>query len=52
MAATKNADIAQRFLEIWGHGSLDLIKELAAPEITVKYPVIPMVIHGPRLYLR
>jgi len=52
MAATKNADIAQRFLEIWGQGSLDLIKELAHPEITVKYPVIPMVIHGPRLYRR
>ena len=52
MAVGDNAGIARRFLEIWGQGSLDLIEELAAPDITVKYPVIPMVIRRRRLYRR
>ncbi len=47
-----NLDIAKRFIRIWGDGSLDLIDELAAPEIVVKYPVMPSVIRGRRLYRR
>lgn len=35
-----------RFVEVWGRGSLDLVDELAASDITVAYPLLPDELHS------
>ncbi len=52
MSVQENKAIAQRFIQIWGKGSLDTIDELAAPSLVVQYPAIPQVIHGPQMFRR
>ena len=48
MSAENNKAIARRFIQVWGDGNLDVIDELAAPSLVVRYPVIPQVIHSSR----
>jgi len=50
MSIQENKSIARRFIQIWGKGSLDIIDELAAPSLSVQYPVIPQVIRGTRMF--
>jgi len=45
-----NKEIARRFIQVWGQGNLDVIDELGAPSLSVQYPVIPQVIHGPAAF--
>jgi steroid delta-isomerase-like uncharacterized protein len=33
--------------EVWGHESLAAVDELAGPSLSVSYPILPDVIHGP-----
>jgi steroid delta-isomerase-like uncharacterized protein len=42
----KNKAIARRFIQVWGRGELDIIDELASPELSVLYPVFPRAIKG------
>jgi steroid delta-isomerase-like uncharacterized protein len=49
MSIQKNKKIARRFIQIWGKGNLDIIDELAAPSISVKYPVMPQTIRGTQM---
>jgi len=46
MSIQENKSIARRFIQIWGKGNLDVIDELAARTISVRYPVMPQVIEG------
>ncbi len=50
MSIPLNKDIARRFIQVWGQGSLDIIDELGAPSLTVQYPAIPQVIRGPAMF--
>ncbi len=52
MSIQRNKEIARHFIQIWGKGSLDIIDELAAPSLSVRYPVIPQVIQGPAMFRR
>ncbi len=47
-----NRDLAERFIQIWGGGDLDIIDELAHPDITVTYPILPRTIKGSRIFRR
>ncbi len=46
MSVEDNKEIASRFIQVWGNGSLDIISELAAPSFTVLYPIFPRVFQG------
>lgn len=46
MDLEKNKAIARRFSQVWGKGELDIIDELASPEISVNYPVFSHAING------
>jgi len=47
MDLEKNEAIARRFNEAcWTKGKLDVIDELASPEITLYYPALPQAING------
>ena len=46
MSADENKTIARRFLQVWTRGNLDLVDELAAPDITVIYPVLGEPLRG------
>ena len=48
MSVESNKAIARRFIQMWGDGNLDVIDELAAPSLVVRYPTIPQVIQGSR----
>jgi steroid delta-isomerase-like uncharacterized protein len=48
MSVENNKAIARRFIQVWGDGNLNVIEELAAPSIVVRYPTIPQVIQGVR----
>ena len=48
MSAENNKAIARRFIQVWGNGNLDVIEELAAPSLVVRYPTIPQVIQSSR----
>ena len=50
MSVTENKQIAARFAQVWGNVSLDIIDELAAPSLTVHYPIFPRVIQGPAAF--
>lgn len=47
MSVEENTAIAQRFAQIWGQGSLDLIDDYASPDIAVSYPLLRETVHGP-----
>jgi len=48
MSVENNKAIARRFIQVWGDGNLDIVDELAAPALVVRYPTIPDVIQGSR----
>jgi steroid delta-isomerase-like uncharacterized protein len=48
MSVEDNKTIARRFIQVWGDGNLDVIEELAAPSLVVRYPTIPQVIQSSR----
>ncbi len=48
MSVETNKAIARRFIQVWGDGNLDVIDELAAPSLVVRYPTIPQVLQGSR----
>ena len=50
MELEKNKAIARRFTQVWGKGKLDIIDELASPDLSVYYPVFPDVIKGPEAF--
>ncbi len=50
MSTEDNKAIARRFIQVWGKGSLDIIDELAAPNISVFYSIVPETIHGPEAF--
>lgn len=43
--------IAKRFFQVWNR-DLSAIDELAAPELTVTYPLLIESVHGPEAYKR
>jgi len=45
-----NINIAHRFAQAWTAGCLDIIDELAAPDIVVSYPIPPEPIRGPEAF--
>lgn len=38
--------VARRFMRVWTPGNLDLVDELAAPDIVVSYPHFPEPVQG------
>lgn len=48
MSVENNKAVARRFIQVWGDGNLDVIDELAAPSLVVRYPTIPELIRGSR----
>ena len=50
MSLEENKAIAHRFAEVWGHESLATVDELASPSLSVSYPILPDVIHGPEAF--
>ena len=48
MSVESNKAVARRFIQVWGDGNLDVVDELAAPSLVVRYPTIPQVIQGSR----
>ena len=46
MELEKNKDIARRFAQVWGNGELDIIDELASPDLSVYYPSLTNFIKG------
>jgi steroid delta-isomerase-like uncharacterized protein len=50
MSLEDNKAIARRFIQVWGGGNLDIIEELAAPSLVVRYPTIADVIQGSRAF--
>ena len=46
MSTRENKAIAHRFGQVWAAGGLDIVDELAAPDIVVTYPVPPEPIRG------
>ena len=50
MSIEENKAIARQFIQVWGNGDLDIIDELAAPSLSVQYPVLPQVIRGSKTF--
>ena len=50
LSTQDNKAIARRFIQVWGKGSLDIIDELAAPNISVFSSIVPETIHGPEAF--
>ncbi len=50
MSVESNKAIARRFVQVWGDANPDVIDELAAPSLVVRYPTIPQVIQGSRAF--
>lgn len=50
MSTQENKTIARRFIQVWGKGDLNIIDELAAPSLSVQYPVIPKDIRGGKAF--
>ncbi len=48
MSEESNKTVARRFIQVWGDGNLDVVDELAAPSLVVRYPTIPQAIQGGR----
>jgi steroid delta-isomerase-like uncharacterized protein len=50
MQLEENKAIARRFVQVWGKGELDIIDELASPELSVYYPSFPQGIKGSAVF--
>ena len=50
MSTEENKAIARRFGEVWNRGGLDIIDQLADPDLLVSFPLLPEDIHGPEAY--
>ena len=50
MSVEDNKVIAQRFAQVWTAGCLDIVDELAAPDIVVSYPIPPEPMRGPAAF--
>jgi len=46
MGLEKKKAIVRRFCQVWAKGELDIIDELASPELSVSYPSFPEPING------
>ena len=46
MSADDNKDLARRFIQAWVPGNLGLVDNLAAPDITVTFPVLSEPLRG------
>lgn len=46
MSREQNEAIARRFIQVWGVGNLEMVDELAAPDISVSYPLLGDTLHG------
>ena len=46
MSADDNKALARRFIQAWVPGNLGLVDELAAPDITVTFPVLSEPLRG------
>ena len=46
MSTDENKALARRFIQVWVPGNLGLVDELAAPDITVSYPMLSEPVHG------
>lgn len=46
MGTKENKAIVSRFAQVWAAGCLDIVDELAAPDIVVSYPIPPEPIRG------
>ena len=50
MSTQDNKAIARRFAQVWGKGNLNTVDELAAPNLSVSYPLLPETVHGPEAF--
>jgi steroid delta-isomerase-like uncharacterized protein len=50
MSLEENKNIALRFIQVWGDGDLDMIEQLAAPSLSVHYPIMPKTVQGNRVF--
>lgn len=50
MSTEDNKRIARRFLQVWGQASLETVDELAAPDLSVFYPLMNAPIEGPAAF--
>ena len=50
MSIQENKTIAPSFIQVWGKGNLDIIDELAAPSLSVQYPIMPQVVRGNKTF--
>jgi steroid delta-isomerase-like uncharacterized protein len=50
MSTEDNKRIARRFLQVWGQASLDSVDELAAPTLSVFYPLFGTPADGPEAF--
>ena len=50
MSTQDNKAIARRFAQVWGKGTLNIVDELAAPNLSVSYPLLPETVHGPEAF--
>jgi steroid delta-isomerase-like uncharacterized protein len=50
MSIQENKTIARSFIQVWGKGNLDIIDELAAPSLSVQYPIMPQVVQGNKTF--
>ncbi len=50
MSVNENTVLARRFIQVWVPGNLGLVDELAAPDITVIYPVLGEAVRGGAAY--
>ena len=46
MSTRDNRAIAHRFAQVWAAGGLQIVDELAAPDLIVSYPIPPEPIRG------
>jgi steroid delta-isomerase-like uncharacterized protein len=46
MSISDNKAVARRFIGVWGKADLNIITELAVPELVVHYPVLPQPVQG------
>jgi len=46
MSVDENKTLAHRFIQVWAPGNLSVLDELAAPDITVIYPVLGEPVRG------
>lgn len=50
MGVEENKAVVERFAQVWSAGNLQIVDELAAPDLVVSYAGFPEEIHGPEAY--